>query len=182
MAENLGKKDKVWIIDAEKLKNTEDIRQELKGQPLNLDYLAQINIIYKKLDGKEENEELEKIVKERNYVSRDIMEIGKNVTENYEQFTQKFKIEHLHMDEEIRYIVGGSGYFDVRGKQDEWVRILVEKGDFIILPEGIYHRFTTDTNDYIKTMRIFQAEPKWTAYNRPCDDNESRIRYLKSLA
>lgn len=64
---------------------------------------------------------------------------------------------------------------------DKWVRIHVSKGDLIILPEGIYHRFTTDLSNYIHSMRLFKDSPKWIPIHRPNDQHPSRLKYLKDI-
>uniref|UniRef100_A0A7R9WWZ5 Acireductone dioxygenase n=1 Tax=Craspedostauros australis TaxID=1486917 RepID=A0A7R9WWZ5_9STRA len=122
---------------------------------------------------------LKSIRDDRGYSYADIISIRPDLLPGYDDKVKAFFEEHIHNAEEIRYILDGSGYFDVRDTSDKWVRIHIKKGDLMTLPEGIYHRFTCDETDYIKAMRLFIGEPIWTPFNRPQEDHPSRAKYVK---
>jgi 1,2-dihydroxy-3-keto-5-methylthiopentene dioxygenase len=151
------------------------------GRPVDEAHLASIGILYWHYP---EVSSVDKLAQERNYKNRDECIVSPEAMGAiYEDKVKMFFDEHLHEDEEIRYILDGNGYFDVRGVQDDWIRISVEKGDLIVLPSGIYHRFTTDTKNYIKAMRLFKEEPQWTPLNRgpEVDENPYRKAYLETV-
>ncbi|GAB5590804.1 1 [Umbelopsis nana] len=154
------------------------------GKSVSAEDLKQIGVLYWSIVGDNAIEQLDEVAAERSYKNRDqIIVSPEAMGEIYETKVKTFFDEHLHEDEEIRYILDGSGFFDVRSKGDEWIRIAVEKGDLLVLPAGIYHRFTTDAKNYIKAMRLFKEDPVWTPINRPiADDNKYRLDYLKTVS
>ncbi|XP_020254041.1 1,2-dihydroxy-3-keto-5-methylthiopentene dioxygenase 1-like [Asparagus officinalis] len=154
-----------------------------RAKLMDICLLAEIGILYWHLNPKnyENDEELNKIRETRGYNYMDLLDFCPEKIENYEEKLRNFYTEHIHADEEIRYCLEGSGYFDVRDKDDRWIRIWIKGGDMIILPAGIYHRFTLDTSNYVKLMRLFKGEPVWTAYNRPQEAHPARQEYIKNV-
>ncbi|TNY17821.1 1,2-dihydroxy-3-keto-5-methylthiopentene dioxygenase, partial [Rhodotorula diobovata] len=123
--------------------------------------------------------------RERGYKNRDEINVSKaGLGDIYEEKIKGFFREHLHEDEEIRYIKDGRGYFDLREKGDKrWIRVAVEPKDLLIVPAGVYHRFTLDEGDFIHAMRLFQDEPKWVPHDKSeqTDANPFRQQYLEQI-
>ena len=99
------------------------------------------------------NNSLLEIVKDQNYNFQDEITVSPKHLPEYEKKVKMFLEEHIHDDPEARGCLEGSGYFDVRDKNDKWIRILVEKGDLLIIPAGIYHR-NGNKNKMLKTPFI----------------------------
>ncbi|KAI9634329.1 Acireductone dioxygenase ARD family [Dioszegia hungarica] len=166
--------------------------QHDSGSAISADELERLGVVYRRIAIEDDDRwkaEIDEFAKERGYKNRDQITVTREgLGEAYEAKIKSFFDEHLHEDEEIRYILGGSGYFDIRGfggkYDDQWIRIALEKGDLIVLPAGIYHRFTVDSADTITAMRLFQDEPKWTPHSRSTGDTdmrEARAAYMDQL-
>jgi len=129
--------------------------------------------------------QVDEVAKERNYRNRDIINITREgLGDLYETKLKSFYEEHMHEDDEIRYMLSGSGYFDVREHATEaWIRVHLSSGDLLVVPAGIYHRFTLDENNAAKLMRLFKDKPKWVAYSRGAhtEANMYRQNYVQAL-
>ncbi|GBF88850.1 1,2-dihydroxy-3-keto-5-methylthiopentene dioxygenase [Raphidocelis subcapitata] len=157
--------------------------KRVPNKPCPLEALRRLGVLSWRLDADrwESDPKLAAIRKVRGYSYTEVITISKDKLPGYEEKIKMFYEEHIHNDEEIRYILDGTGYFDVRDLDDEWIRINCGKGDMIVLPEGIYHRFTLDERDYIKAMRLFVGAPIWTPFNRPQEEHPSRAKYLAAF-
>lgn len=169
---------KAWLMDIE---DSDQRLDHNSGVEVDSKTLNDLGVLYYRYT---DLAEVNALAQERNYRNRDEVVVSPSSLGGDEAYHSKLKIffaEHLHEDEEIRYILDGRGFFDVRNRDDQWIRVAVEKNDLLILPPGIYHRFTTDSSDYIHALRLFQDEPKWVPFSRPADDKASRSEYLKSI-
>jgi 1,2-dihydroxy-3-keto-5-methylthiopentene dioxygenase len=94
----------------------------------------------------EECPRLAQIREERGYSYTDIVNVTPDKLPNYEDKIKAFYREHIHYDEEIRLILEGTGYFDVRDHNDKWIRVALEAGEFsrmayvVAVVAGSYHR------------------------------------------
>ncbi len=155
--------------------------------PVSYEKLRALGVYCHKLDPEtmlqvkegETQNAVDAFMKMMGYVNRDEVCCCPEKLPNYDDRIKMFFQEHIHEDEEIRLIKEGTGYFDVRGANDEWIRIRCTAGDVIVLPAGIYHRFTMDDKNYTHAIRMFKELPKWTPVNRPCDENDYRKDYVK---
>ena len=120
--------------------------------------------------------DVDRISREFGYRREDVIDVGPGVLHNFQDMYAKFRREHQHPDEEVRFVLKGSGFFDVRTRQDTWVRLQVTPGDFLRLPSGIFHRFslplkqqdTQETPAGITLLRLFlDDEPYRIQFREP---------------
>lgn len=78
----------------------------------------------------------------------------------------KFVDEHLHTEDEVRFVLEGEGVFDIRATDERWMRVLVEAGDLIVVPRDRYHRFFLTDAKRIRCVRLFQDPSGWTPVYR----------------
>ncbi|KAM0752092.1 1,2-dihydroxy-3-keto-5-methylthiopentene dioxygenase 2 [Meredithblackwellia eburnea MCA 4105] len=166
---------KAWIYDD----IPGDQRLPHEAGEVSLDKLAALGLLTKDHVGMDV---VEQVVKDRDYKNRDTIKVSREgLGELYDEKIKGFFREHMHEDEEIRYILEGEGYFDVRDATDaKWIRVYMTEGDLLVLPAGIYHRFTLTSKDYVQALRLFKDEPKWIPYDRSAetDINPYRKDYI----
>ena len=100
------------------------------GRTVTPDYLEKLGVLYYRISNVDD---VDKLASDRSYKNRDVITVSpEKMGDIYEEKVKSFFNEHLHEDEEIRYIRDGAGFFDVRSEGDEWVRIQLEKDDLIV--------------------------------------------------
>lgn len=109
-------------------------------------------------------EQIEKIKVNRGYQTADVIDIKAN-TPNLEPMLEKFRPEHWHDEDEVRFIVKGCGIFHIAPENGgDVTAVKMTAGDMIRVPRGTKHWFDLDDTRTVRAIRLFQDVTGWTPH------------------
>jgi 1,2-dihydroxy-3-keto-5-methylthiopentene dioxygenase len=73
----------------------------------------------------------------------------------------KFRREHWHDEDEVRFIIEGRGIFHIHPLQGPVLALEVAPGDLIRVPRGTWHWFDLCGDKRIRAIRLFQDPSGW---------------------
>ena len=108
--------------------------------------------------------EIEQLKSRGGYVTADVIDVTAQ-TPNLEAMLDRFRTEHWHDEDEVRFIVRGRGLFHFHPKEGgPVIAIVVEAGDLIRVPRGTWHWFDLCGDRDIRAIRLFQDKSGWTPH------------------
>jgi 1,2-dihydroxy-3-keto-5-methylthiopentene dioxygenase len=94
------------------------------------------------------------------YLAADVLDVFPH-TPGLEAMLNKFSQEHWHDDDEVRFIVEGSGLFHIHPPDGPVFAIEVDAGDLIRVPKGTLHWFDLCGSRRIRAIRLFVDPAGW---------------------
>lgn len=136
-------------------------------RPIARDDLAAVGVVHERLPLAPDDFQptLDRLARARGYVEQDIVELRPD-TPDLSALCAKFADEHLHTDDEVRYVLEGEGIFDIRSVDDRWMRVTVEAGDLLVVPAQLHHRFLLTDRQHIRCVRLFKDRGGWVPHYR----------------
>ncbi|KAF4727122.1 1,2-dihydroxy-3-keto-5-methylthiopentene dioxygenase, partial [Perkinsus olseni] len=112
----------VWYLpDDDEIVKQNPARPYMTDKKVSQKQLATLGVLaaeVKQPKAWDEDANLQEIRKNRGYQAHDTVDCSSLSDDT----KVKFFTEHLHVDEEIRLIINGIGYFDIRDPEDKWIR------------------------------------------------------------
>ena len=105
--------------------------------------------------------EIEDLKSRGGYVTADVIDVGP-LTPGLDQMLARFKREHWHDEDEVRFVLEGRGVFVIHPEGGEVFGIEVGAGDLIRVPRGTWHWFDLCSDRRIRAIRLFQDPSGWT--------------------
>jgi 1,2-dihydroxy-3-keto-5-methylthiopentene dioxygenase len=107
--------------------------------------------------------EIERLKAEGGYVTADVIDV-KPTTPGLDGMLAKFRSEHWHDEDEVRFIIEGRGIFHIHPRDRAVLAIEVEPGDLLRVPRGTWHWFDLCADRRIRAIRLFQDPSGWTPH------------------
>jgi 1,2-dihydroxy-3-keto-5-methylthiopentene dioxygenase len=104
--------------------------------------------------------EIRRLKESGGYVTADVIDV-KPETPGLEAMLAKFSREHWHDEDEVRFIIEGSGVFHIHPRSGPVCAIEVVAGDLIRVPRGTWHWFDLCAEHRIRAIRLFQDPAGW---------------------
>jgi 1,2-dihydroxy-3-keto-5-methylthiopentene dioxygenase len=95
------------------------------------------------------------------YVTADVITVSPE-TPGLDEMMSKFAREHIHAEDEVRFIVEGHGLFHIHPDNGPVLAIEIEAGDLISVPAGTLHWFVLCSDRQVRAVRLFQNPEGWT--------------------
>ena len=97
-------------------------------------------------------------------MTADVINIVPDVP-NLETMLEKFRPEHWHDEDEVRFIVKGCGIFHIApAAGGDVTAVKMTAGDLIRVPRGTKHWFDLDETRTVRAIRLFQDTSGWTPH------------------
>lgn len=107
--------------------------------------------------------EVEELKRRGGYVTADVIDVRPE-TPGLEEMLARFRREHWHDEDEVRFVVAGRGLFHIRPERGPVVSVEVEAGDLIRVPRGTRHWFDLCADRRIRAIRLFQDPAGWAPH------------------
>lgn len=107
-------------------------------------------------------DDVNRLKKERGYVTEDVIALDPN-TPNLDVLLAKFRDEHHHTDDEVRFVVDGEGVFEINVTENERLKFTAQPGDLIVVPAWRRHLFYLTDARTIRCIRLFKDKSGWEA-------------------
>ena len=105
--------------------------------------------------------EIDRLKKSGGYVTADVIDVSAQ-TPNLDAMLAKFRKEHWHDEDEVRFILRGRGVFHIHPQGAPVMAIEVVPGDLLRVPRGTHHWFDLCSERDIRAIRLFQDVSGWT--------------------
>jgi len=105
--------------------------------------------------------EIDRLKRAGGYVTADVIDVSPQ-TPNLDTMLAKFRREHWHDEDEVRFILRGRGVFHIHPRDAPVMAIEVVPGDLIRVPRGTHHWFDLCSERDIRAIRLFQDASGWT--------------------